>query len=79
MVKKERSNFSKFEENRLDSSEQRSVQGGQIPPKGNGTPITRTGTKPSKTPLSTQNNGDPKPIDDGSGIGLITNPLIGQP
>lgn len=78
MVKTERSNYSKFEENRLDSSEQKSVHGGTIPPKGNGTPITRTGTKPPKTPLSTQNNGDPKPTDP-LDVGMFDNPFQAQP
>jgi hypothetical protein len=74
MVQNERNDFSKFEENELKSSEQRTVFGGVIPPKGNGTPITRTGTKPPKVPLSTTNNGDPRPTDPVEDIGMFPAP-----
>lgn len=76
MVKKEKSKFSKFEGNVLNSSEQKTVFGGAVDGKTNGTPITRTGTKPPKTPVSTQTNGDPRPP--GPVDGLILPPPFQQ-
>ncbi|NVK66983.1 MAG: hypothetical protein HWE22_20490 [Flavobacteriales bacterium] len=72
MVNQKNNAFAQFEESKMNSKEQHSILGGmETAEKGNGTPITQTSTKPSKTPLSTTTNGDPKPTDPFD-IGLIT-------
>jgi len=73
MVNQKNNAFAQFEESKLNTKEQHSILGGtDVNPEGNGTPITQQSTKPTKTPLPTGTNGDPKPTDPNDDFGLIT-------
>ncbi|MFK7783937.1 MAG: hypothetical protein AB8B56_02415 [Crocinitomicaceae bacterium] len=77
MVKKEESMIAKFEGRALSSMEQHQIKGGTLLDLTgkNGTPITSsTKTKPSKVPVSTSTNGDPRPTDPLTDPGLFTQP-----